>query len=554
MTQPEDDAAPGPESHHTAPTAELDNSDELPHHSGGSYDLEPTSTTTTTTLHHRRSNLKRGDSAKLSVRSNLSMHAQRDLDRIREDAKEARVIPVPPLGTQLPWYQDVWKGCRRAVNYQKSKSPREWMETLLPCSRWLPAYEWKSTLMRDVVAGLTVGVMVVPQGMSYAKLAGLPVQFGLYSAFVPLYFYALFGSSRQLAIGPVAIVSLLLSSGLIDVMNRKGISTDNDDYQAIYNRMAVQISFMVGVAFMVMGVARLGFITTFLSHAVISGFTSGAAIVRTVVLKSFDARMPPHAFDPFQHKQYTTFSFFVSVSLCVSPQVIALSQVKYIFGYDIPRVDTVHETLKDLFDNISKFNYKTFLMGMGAIAVLVAFKRIGTRYPTFKVLRTIGPLTVTVLGIVLVAIFQLNLKGIPIVKSIPHGLPPFTADEWFPVEDFPAMIPVILTVGLVGFMESVAIAKKLASKNKYQINASTELIGLGVANFFGGMFSAYPVVGSFSRSAVNNDAGAQSGISGIVTATLGTCCTRDVRLGGNWPTHLQHFAFSLTHIISCLLR
>lgn len=384
MTQPEDDAAPGPESHHTAPTAELDNSDELPHHSGGSYDLEPTSTTTTTTLHHRRSNLKRGDSAKLSVRSNLSMHAQRDLDRIREDAKEARVIPVPPLGTQLPWYQDVWKGCRRAVNYQKSKSPREWMETLLPCSRWLPAYEWKSTLMRDVVAGLTVGVMVVPQGMSYAKLAGLPVQFGLYSAFVPLYFYALFGSSRQLAIGPVAIVSLLLSSGLIDVMNRKGISTDNDDYQAIYNRMAVQISFMVGVAFMVMGVARLGFITTFLSHAVISGFTSGAAIV------------------------------------------IALSQVKYIFGYDIPRVDTVHETLKDLFDNISKFNYKTFLMGMGAIAVLVAFKRIGTRYPTFKVLRTIGPLTVTVLGIVLVAIFQLNLKGIPIVKSIPHGLPPFT--------------------------------------------------------------------------------------------------------------------------------
>ena len=148
------------------------------------------------------------------------------------------------------------------------------IEKLLPMTRWIKGYSWKETFIQDLISGCTVGVMIVPQSMSYAKLAGLPVEYGLYSALVPVFAYACFGSSRQLAVGPVALISLLLSTGVSHILANDGYDPSDENYQAKYNQLAVQMSFLVGVTNIFMGLFRLGFITVFLSHAVISGFTS----------------------------------------------------------------------------------------------------------------------------------------------------------------------------------------------------------------------------------------------------------------------------------------
>jgi Sulfate permease family len=154
---------------------------------------------------------------------------------------------------------------KRAVTTSPIKTCDDVTLSLLPLYKWLKVYEWKRTLPKDLVAGLTVGVMIIPQSMSYAKLAGLPVEYGLYSALVPVYAYAMFGSSRQLAVGPVAIISLLLSTGLVNLLSRHGIAKDNDaNYQALYNQLAIQTSFLVGVTNIAMGLLRMGFVTIFL--------------------------------------------------------------------------------------------------------------------------------------------------------------------------------------------------------------------------------------------------------------------------------------------------
>jgi sulfate transporter 4 len=220
------------------------------------------------------------------------------------------------------------------------------------------------------------------------------------------------------------------------------------------------------------------FVTIFLSHAVISGFTTGAAVI------------------------------------------IGMSQVQYIFGYKVERSDVIYEILHNIFASIDEFNWRTFTMGMLSIITLVSLKSIGKQYPKYKWVRAMGPLTVTTVTIILTVAFSLDDKGIPIVGSIPKGLPKFTASEWTPIENFEKLYMVVISIVIVGFMESIAIAKQLASKHKYEIDPSQELIGLGMANFLGGMFQAYPVTGSFSRSAVNNESGAESGISGMVTATM----------------------------------
>jgi sulfate transporter 4 len=215
-----------------------------------------------------------------------------------------------------------------------------------------------------------------------------------------------------------------------------------------------------------------------LSHAVISGFTSGAAVI------------------------------------------IGMSQLKYIFGYDIKRSDVLHELLKHIFSEISNFNYKTFLVGGASVLALLTFKNIGKSYPRFKFIRAMGPLAVSVMTILLNVIFDLEGKGIPSVGAIPKGLPSVTTDMWFPLDDAGKLMVVVSSITIVGFMESIAIGKQLASKHKYEIDSSTELIGLGMSNFVGAIFNAFPVTGSFSRSAVNNESGAQSGISGMVTAAI----------------------------------
>jgi sulfate transporter 4 len=198
-----------------------------------------------------------------------------------------------------------------------------------------------------------------------------------------------------------------------------------------------------------------------------------------------------------------------------------MSQVKYIFGYDVPRADVLHEVIHYILEDIQHFNYKTFLVGMISILALVAMKNIGKSYPQFKWVRAAGPLTVCVVSIILNVIFDLESNGVPVVGTIPKGLPTFTADKWLPIAvEVDKLMLVVISITIVGFMESIAIGKQLASKHKYELDSSLELIGLGMANFCGAIFHSYPVTGSFSRSAVNNESGAQSGISGMVTATI----------------------------------
>lgn len=361
-------------------------------------------------------------------------------------------------------------------------SCQDWAETIIPMLSWLKTYDWRTSLLSDFIAGLTVGVMIVPQSMSYAKLAGLPVEYGLYSSLVPVYAYAIYGTSRQLAVGPVALISLLLNTGLDIVLENEGITLDNTDkdtYNQIYGTLAIQTSFLVGFFYILMGVFRLGFITILLSHAVVSGFTSAAAII------------------------------------------IGMSQMKYLFGYNIPSDKSLHMMLINLFKNIELFNWRTFVLGTTCVIFLMTLKKIAVKVPRLKFARALGPLIVTVVTIVLQATINLEARGIPIVGHIPSGLPNFSGNV--AIRGFASLgklSVVVISIVVVGFMESIAIAKQLANKHNYDINSSKELVGLGAANLCAGLFSGYPLTGSFSRSAVNNDSGAKSGISSIVTATL----------------------------------
>ena len=417
----------------------------------------------------------------------LSVHSL-TLKRIQDDAVGNRRHYVPEEDAQSiisrpendfgsrKWIE---KHTTNIYETTKNRSYSEWAETLLPIYKWLRVYPWKSTLPKDIIAGMTVGAMVVPQGMSYAKLAGLPVQYGLYSALVPVYAYAIFGTSRQLAVGPVALVSLLLSTGLTQALEKRGISQDATNYDEMYATLAVQTAFLIGIIYIILGLLRLGFITVFLSHAVISGFTTAAAII------------------------------------------IALSQIKYFFGIKLTQSDHLTVIIKSIIQNISGFNWKTFLLGTMSLLALLYTKRIGKIYPRYKWVRAAAPLTVTILAIVCEVIWDWSKKGIPIVAYIPKGLPPVTANQLFPIGDNVGdLILPVISIGIVGFMESIAVAKKLADAHNYQVDPSLELIGLGMANLSAGLFSGYPITGSFSRTAVSNESGAQSGISGVVTATI----------------------------------
>ncbi|XP_078429472.1 sulfate transporter 4.1, chloroplastic-like [Wolffia australiana] len=350
----------------------------------------------------------------------------------------------------------------------KNLSLRGWVELLLPCSRWIRSYDWKEYLQVDVMAGITVGVMLVPQAMSYAKLAGLHPIYGLYSGFVPIFMYAIFGSSRQLAIGPVALVSLLVSNVLGNIV---------DSSDPLYTEMAILLSFMVGVLECIMGFLRLGWLLRFISHSVISGFTTSSAIV------------------------------------------IALSQAKYFLGYSIVRSSKIVPLIKSIIAGADKFMWQPFLMGSCMLAILLLMKHLGKTRKSMRFLRAAGPLTAVVLGTAFVKIFRPS--SISLVGNIPQGLPKFSVPKEF--AHAKSLISTAMLITGVAILESVGIAKALAVKNGYELDSNQELFGLGVANICGSFFSAYPTTGSFSRSAVNHESGAKTGLSGLTMGVVMVC-------------------------------
>lgn len=230
----------------------------------------------------------------------------------------------------------------------------DWIDYFLPCSRWIRTYNWREYLQPDVIAGVTVGVMLVPQSMSYAKLAGLEPIYGLYTGFVPVFVYAIFGSSRQLAVGPVALVSMLVSNVL----------STFDSSPEVYTELAIMLSLMVGILECTMGILRLGWLIRFISHAVISGFTTASAFV------------------------------------------IGLSQAKYFLGYDVSRSSQIIPVVKSIIEGADNFSWPPFVMGSSILAILLIMKHLGKTRKNLRFLRAGGPLTAVVLGTAFVKIFH----------------------------------------------------------------------------------------------------------------------------------------------------
>ncbi len=331
----------------------------------------------------------------------------------------------------------------------------------IPALSWIRGYR-KSWFRGDLSAGLTVGVMLIPQGMAYAMIAGLPPIYGLYAATIPLIIYALFGTSRQLAVGPVAMVSLLTATGVSALAE-----TGSENFIAL----AISLAFLVGILQFTLGVFRMGFLVNFLSHPVISGFTSAAALI------------------------------------------IGFSQLKHLLGIDIPRTHHIHEIVWQAVEKSAAINPATLAIGISGIAIILILRRINRAIP--------APLLAVFFGILLVSLLGLDeTYSVKIVGNIPKGLPQFS----MPVPEMSqirVLIPMALTIALVGFMESIAVAKALQAKHKdYKIDANQELIGLGLANIGSSFFSSYPVAGGFGRSAVNDQAGAKTGLAAIISSLV----------------------------------
>lgn len=350
----------------------------------------------------------------------------------------------------------------------KGMTRKEWIELFFPCYRWMRTYKVREYLQPDLMAGITVGIMLVPQSMSYAKLAGLQPIYGLYSGFVPIFVYTIFGSSRQLAIGPVALTSLLVSNVLSSIV---------EPSDKLYTELAILLALMVGILECTMALLRLGWIIRFISHSVISGFTTASAFV------------------------------------------IALSQAKYFLGYEIERSSKIIPLVESIISGADKFSWPPFLMGSLMLAILLTMKHLGKTRKYLRFLRAAGPLTAVVLGTTFVKIY--HPSSISLVGDIPQGLPKFSVPKQF--DHIKSLIPTTVLITGVAILESVGIAKALAAKNGYELDSNQELFGLGLANICGSFFSIYPTTGSFSRSAVNHESGAKTGLSGLVMGIIMGC-------------------------------
>ncbi len=336
------------------------------------------------------------------------------------------------------------------------------VKNYIPILDWLPNYK-KIWLKGDFGAGLTVGVMLIPQGMAYASIAGLPAVYGLYASIIPIIIYAVFGTSRQLAVGPVAMVSLLTATA---IGSFEGLSTSD------YISYAILLAFLVGAIQFLLGVFRLGFLVNFLSHPVVSGFTSAAALI------------------------------------------IGLSQLKHLLGIDIERSHHINEIIMNALQKANEINWVAFTIGIIGILIIIGIKKINKSLPS--------QLFSVIFGIVIVSFFNLGEgeNAVKIIKEIPNTLPNYQ----LPLLDFSTiqlLIPMALTIALVSFMESIAVAKAIQIKHRdYKVIPNQELISLGLANVFGSFFQSFPTTGGFSRTAVNDQAGAKTGLAAIISALL----------------------------------
>jgi len=339
----------------------------------------------------------------------------------------------------------------------------------LPFLAWIGEIRDSNILKADLVAGLTVALVLVPQSMAYAQLAGLPPQHGLYASFLPVMIAALMGSSRQLGTGPVAVVSLLTAAAVPTILP-EGASMEE------YVVYASLLAFLVGVFQFVLGALKLGFVINFLSHPVVVGFTNAAAII------------------------------------------IGTSQLNKIFGVVKGEGDHTYEQVWGTIANAtSDTNMITLTIALIAFAIMIVVKKYAPKLP--GVLLAVAVTTIIAWLIDFGGSVETGGYGGAIVGVIPEGLPPLV----IPGFDFSVMNQMIvtaITIGLIGFMEAISIAKAMAAQTKQRLDANQELMGQGLSNVVSSFFQGYAVSGSFSRSAVNISAGAVTGFSSVVTAVI----------------------------------
>ena len=330
----------------------------------------------------------------------------------------------------------------------------------IPILEWLPGYK-KSWLKRDFFAGLTVGVILIPQGIAYATIAGLPPIYGLYTALIPQLVYAVMGTSRQLAVGPAAMDSLIVASGVGALAT---MGTEN------FIALSIMLAFLVGLFQFLFGLFRLGFLVNFLSRPVISGFTSGSAIV------------------------------------------IGINQLGNLMGVDLQRSNQVQVLISEVVEVANTLHWPSLLMGLLSVALLLVSKKFFQKLP--------APLLLVVLGICFVFFLNLDESGIDILVPIPAGLPKFTVPP-LTLELIQDLSGLAMTLALIGFLEAISVAKSIEAKhNSYQVKPNQELVALGLGNMVGSLFQTYPATGGFARTAVNDESGAKTPMSSLVAALI----------------------------------
>ncbi|SHE89509.1 sulfate permease, SulP family [Litoreibacter ascidiaceicola] len=345
-------------------------------------------------------------------------------------------------------------------------------------SQYVPALTWareydRTILSNDLLAALIVTIMLIPQSLAYALLAGLPPEAGLYASIAPIILYAIFGTSRALAVGPVAVVSLMTAAALGNIVEQG---------TAGYAAAALLLAGLSGLILLGMGLFRLGFIANFLSHPVIAGFITASGII------------------------------------------IAASQLKHILGINAEGHNLL-DLVMSLFKHLPDTNWITLLIGVLATGFLFwvrkglkpTLRRAGVSPALADAATKAGPVLVVVLTTLAVWVFGLDKQGVKIVGEVPQSLPPLTFPAFSPELIRQLLLPAFL-ISIIGFVESISVAQTLAAKKRQRIDPDQELIGLGAANVAASLTGGFPVTGGFSRSVVNFDAGAETPAAGAFTA------------------------------------
>jgi SulP family sulfate permease len=343
----------------------------------------------------------------------------------------------------------------------------------MPVLHWGRSYHRKD-LSADLIAAVIVTIMLIPQSLAYALLAGLPPEAGIYASILPILLYAVFGTSRALAVGPVAVVSLMTGAAVGEVAAQNTIG---------YAAAALTLAFLSGAILLVMGIFRLGFIANFLSHAVVSGFITASGIL------------------------------------------IAASQLKSLLGVQAEG-DTLPELVPALLSGLRETSVLTLLIGVAATVFLFWVRKGGLKraltargigQARADIAAKAGPVAAVAVTTLLVWLFGLQDHGVAIVGTVPQSLPPLTVPDLTPALVRDLFVPALL-ISIIGFVESISVAQTLAAKKRQRIDPDQELIGLGAANLGAAFTGGYPVTGGFARSVVNFDAGASTPAAGAFTA------------------------------------